>query len=167
MPSPRLVTSTSLPSGLNETPEGEIPNSSVAITAGGEALRSMTLSRLSEAVFLGSDGSILVVATTSAMLSSGATATLCGGPTTEPGALTWPTTLGGETPRLIMVTLSGAGFSTILLTPSTLMTLVSFDDTASWALAGATIAKAARHKAGTLMRWTQAFIVISSLERPI
>jgi hypothetical protein len=69
------------------------------------------------------------------MLSSGATATLCGGPTTEPGTLIWPTTLGGETPRSTMVTLSGAGLSTILFTPSTLMTLVSFDDTASCALA--------------------------------
>ena len=80
------------------------------MTAGGEALRSMTLSLLSGTVFLGSDGSILVEAATRAMLSSGATATLCGGPTTEPGALTWPTTLGGETPRSTIVTLSGAGF---------------------------------------------------------
>jgi hypothetical protein len=88
VPSPRLVTSTSLPSGLNETPAGETPSSSVAITVGGEALRSITLSLLSGTVFLGSDGSILVEAATKAMLSSGATATLCGGPTTEPGALT-------------------------------------------------------------------------------
>jgi hypothetical protein len=58
------------------------------MTAGGEALRSMTLSLLSGTVFLGSAGSILVDATTSAMLSSGAMATLCGGPTTEVGTST-------------------------------------------------------------------------------
>ena len=110
----------------------------------------MTLSRLSGTVFLGSDGSILVEAATRAMLSSGATATLCGGPTTEPGTFSWPTTLGGETPRSTMVTLSGAGFSTILLTPSTLTTLVSFDDTAICALAAGAIAKAARHRTGML-----------------
>ena len=85
MPSPRLATSTSLPSGLNETPAGAAPTSSVAITAGGESFRSMTLSLLSGTVFFGSAGSILVDATISAMLSSGAIATLCGGPTTEPG----------------------------------------------------------------------------------
>ena len=88
VPSPRLATSTSLPSGLNETPAGETPTSMVATTAGGEALRSMTLSRLSGAVFLGSAGSILVEATTSARLSSGAMATLCGGPATEVGTST-------------------------------------------------------------------------------
>ena len=69
----------------------------------------MTLSLLSGAVFLGSDGLILVEAATKAMLSSGAMATLCGGPTTEPGTLIWLITLGGETPRSTMVTLSGPG----------------------------------------------------------
>src|SRR5262245_4613404 len=134
VPSPRFVTSASLPSGLNDTPAGELPSSRVAMTAGGDALRSMTLSLLSGAVFLGSVGSILVDAAISAMLSSGATATLCGGPTTDPGAFSWPTNLGGDTPRSMIVTLSGGGFSTILFTPSTLIILVSFDDTASCAL---------------------------------
>src|SRR5262249_46616640 len=125
----------------------------------------MTLNLLSWTVFLGSDGSILVEAATRAMLSSGATATLCGGATPEPRASSWPKTLGGDTPRATMVTLSGGGFSTILVTPSTLMTLVSFDDTASCAFAVDASAMAARHRASTRsmrlgMRCAQAFMIL-------
>src|SRR5262249_40432493 len=107
VPSPRLATRASLPSGLNDTPVGEVPTSRVAITAGGEALRSMTVSRLSEVVFFGSVGSILVDAATRAMLSSGAMATFSGGPTTAVGTLSGPTTRRGDTAEASVVAGSG------------------------------------------------------------
>src|SRR5262245_40987777 len=138
VPSPRLATSASLPSGLNDTPVGEVPTSRVAITAGGEALRSITVSRLSEVVFFGSVGSILVDAAIRAMLSSGPMATFSGGPTTEFGTLSCPSTLGGDTPRSIMVAVSGRGFSTIWLVPSTLTIWLSLAETAICAQAAGT-----------------------------
>ena len=142
VPPLRLATSASFPSGLNDTPDGPAPTSTVAITAGGDALRSITATLLSSAVFLGSAGSSLVAAVTSAMLSSGAMATLCGTPTTDAPRFTWPSTLGGETPMSRIMALSGGGLSTTLLVPSTLTTLFSCAETAICAAAGAAITKA-------------------------
>ena len=48
VPSLRLATNASVPPGLIETPAGPSPVSSVAITAGGVALRSITLRRCRE-----------------------------------------------------------------------------------------------------------------------
>jgi len=62
------------------------PASSVAITAGGDALRSMTDTRVSGTVFVGSLGSTRLDEPTSASRSSGVSATLNGGPMTLPGA---------------------------------------------------------------------------------
>src|SRR6266576_6332246 len=59
---------------------------------------------LSGTSFFGSPGSSFIVAATSAKDSSGATATFCGGPVTLDGALNSAMTFGGETPRLVMVT---------------------------------------------------------------
>ena len=62
------------------------PACSVAITAGGLALRSITETLSSGAVFFGSAGSTFIAAVTSAKDSSFDTATLCGTPTTLLGA---------------------------------------------------------------------------------
>src|SRR4051812_36559269 len=56
----RLATSASVPWRLMETPEGPLPASSVAITAGGFARRSMTDTRLSASVFVGSAGGVFL-----------------------------------------------------------------------------------------------------------
>ncbi len=117
------------------TPDGARPVSIVAITAGGFALRSITESRLSGTSFFGSAGSSFMLALTSAIDSSGKTATFCGGPATLDGAFSSPTTLGGDAPRSISVTVSSTGFSCTLAAPSTSTTLPSFDETASCAAA--------------------------------
>src|SRR3954462_1278786 len=134
----RLATSASVPWRLMETPEGPLPASSVAITAGGFARRSMTDTRLSASVFVGSAGSIFWEEATRASDSSGVMATLKGGPTTLPGASTSPMTFGGEAFRSITATVSGFGSATIFTTPFTRLTLLSFEETAIWAEAGAT-----------------------------
>ena len=126
-----------------------MPASSVAMTAGGDALRSMTETRVSGTVFVGSPGSTFVEEPTSARLSSGVSATLSGGPTTLPGAAISATTRGGDALRSMMVTVSGAGFCTIFTVPLSSITLLSFDVTASCACAaGATTSgnRAARMK---------------------
>src|SRR5439155_8216451 len=76
-----------------------------------------------------------ILALTSAIDSSGKTATFCGGPATLDGAFSSPTTLGGDTPRSISVTVSSGGFSCTLTVPSTITTLLSFEETASCAAA--------------------------------
>src|SRR5262249_32750488 len=111
-------------------PLGPRPASSVAITAGGLALRSMTESRLSGTCFFGSAGSSFWVAATSAKDSSGATATFCGGPVTLDGAFSSAMILGGETPRLIMVTVSSTGGGGTETVPLLRTTLPSVEDTA-------------------------------------
>src|SRR3954469_6609158 len=136
VPSPRFPTRARLPARFMPMPAGAEPSSSVAITAGGLALRSMTESRLSATSFFGSAGSSFWFDDTSAIDSSGVTATFCGGPTTLDGALTSPTTFGGEAERSMMVTVSSAGLSGTVLTPLTSTALLSFDDTASCAAAG-------------------------------
>src|SRR5260370_19759335 len=59
----------------------------------------------------------------------------CGGATTLEGDLSSPTTLGGETPRSMMVTVSSAGFGGIVFTPLTSTALASLAETASCAAA--------------------------------
>ena len=83
------------------TPEAPSPVSCVAITAGGLAFRSITLTMLCGAVFFLSAGSSLVAAVTSANDSSGAMATLCGGPTRLVGILISATSLGGVVGQII------------------------------------------------------------------
>src|SRR5258708_39444740 len=84
---------------------------------------------------VGSAGSSFIVGATSAKDSSGATATFCGGPTTLEGALNSAMTFGGETPRLMMVTVSSTEFAGTLTMPLLRTTLPSFDDTAICAAA--------------------------------
>ena len=81
----------------------------------------------------GVPGSSRVDEATSAIDSSGAIATLCGGPTTELGARTSPMVLGGDTERSMIVTVSGGGFGTTVVTPSTSVAFESFADTTSCA----------------------------------
>src|SRR6516162_10848371 len=114
-------------------PLGPRPASSVAITAGGLALRSMTESRLSGTCFFGSVGSSFIAEATSAKDSFGATATFCGGPATLDGALSSAMTFGGETPRLMMVTVSSRGLAGTATTPLARTTLPSLAETASCA----------------------------------
>src|SRR5947199_374921 len=111
------------------------PALSVAITAGGVALRSITETLLSGASFFGSAASSFMLEDMSVIDSSGAIATFCGGPTTLEGALSSPTTLGGETPRSMMVTVSSAGFGGTVFTPLTSTALASLAETASCAAA--------------------------------
>src|SRR5262249_28695055 len=135
VPSERLATSASVPALLMETPAAPAPASNVVMTAGGDAFRSMTESLLSGTVFLGSAGSSLVAAVTSAIDSSGAIATLNGGPTTLAGALISWSTLGGDAARSMIVTLSAGGLAGTMLLPSTRTALPSLAEIASWAAA--------------------------------
>ena len=130
VPSLRLATSASVPARLMETPAAPLPACKVAITAGGLALRSITDSASFGTTFFGSAGSILKAPVTSAKLSPFDIATLCGGPTTLVGALSSPSTFGGETPRSMMVTVSAAGLSGTALTPLTSTALLSLAETA-------------------------------------
>ena len=85
VPSKRLATSASVPARLIDTPDAPFPARSVVSTAGGDALRSITVSRSSGAVFVASAGSSRVEEVTSARDSSGEIATFWGGPTIEFG----------------------------------------------------------------------------------
>src|SRR5262245_39635208 len=100
------------------------------MTAGGDTLRSITLTVLSAIVLVGSAGSIFVAAVTSAIAPSGATATLEGGPMIEVGARTSPSTFGRAPPRSRIVTVSGAGLRTTVWTPSISVSLLSLAETA-------------------------------------
>src|SRR5213594_1653833 len=137
---PEIVNTDSVPWRLIEMPAALLPASSVAMTAGGDAFRSMTDTRVSGTVLVGSLGSTLLDEPTSARLSSGVRATLRGGPTTLPGAAISATNRGGEALRSMIVTVSGRGFGTIFTVPLSSMTLLSFDVTAS--CAGAEVASA-------------------------
>src|SRR5450759_962717 len=130
VPSLRLATKASVPARFIDVPVGPRPGSSVAITAGGLALRSITESLLSGTCFFGSAGSSFILEATRANDSSGAMATFCGGPTTLDGVLSSAMTFGGETPRLMMVTVSSTGLADTLVTPLTRTDLPSLEDTA-------------------------------------
>ncbi len=119
------------------------------MTRGGDAFRSTTESRLSGTIFFGSAGSTFVDDVMRARLSSGVMATLSGGPTTLPGTSISASTLGGNTPRSMIVAVSGAGLAGSVLTPLTSTALLSFDDTAICASMGPASASAARSAAGT------------------
>src|SRR2546425_1269931 len=77
-----------------EIPDGALPVSSVAITRGGGALRSITDSRLSGACFVGSAGGAFLAAVPRGRVSAGAGGARAGGAATPPGARAPP-----ETPR--------------------------------------------------------------------
>jgi hypothetical protein len=111
VPAARLATSASVPCRLIDTPAAPAPASRVVITRGGVARRSTTETRLSGMVLVGSAGSTFVDAVISVRPWSGLIATLIGGPTTLPGTGNSATTLGGVTPRSMMVAVSGAGAS--------------------------------------------------------
>ena len=131
LPSLRFATSARVPAWLIEIPDAPAPALSVAITAGGFASRSLTLTRLSGTSFPGSLGSSFRLAATSAIDSSGAIATFCGGPATLDCAfITSPRIVGGDAPRSMIVTVSSAGLARTVLTPFTGTALPSFDDTA-------------------------------------
>ena len=133
VPSTRLETSASVPARLIDTPAAPLPAFSEASTLGGVALRSMTVTSSLGACFVGSVGSTLLEAVTSASPSSGVTPILSGGPTTLTGAATSPTTRGGEALRSMIDTVSDGGFATTVTTPFTSSTLLSLPDTAIWA----------------------------------
>ena len=69
---------------------------------------------------------------TSAIDSSGATATLCGGLAQLP-AQSLRQSPSAATQESMIVTVSGAGLRTTVLTPSTFRTLLSLEETASCA----------------------------------
>src|SRR5213083_3212192 len=153
VPSLRLATSASVPWRLIEMPAALLPASSVVMTAGGDAFRSMTDTRVSGTVLVGSLGSTLLDEPTSARLSSGVRATLRGGPTTLPGAAISATNRGGEALRSMIVTVSGRGFGTIFTVPLSSMTLLSFDVTASCAGAEVASASTANSTRTKTRRW--------------
>ncbi len=128
VPSARLATSASVPARLIETPAGALPVSSVAMMRGGVALRSTTDIVLFGMRLVGSFGSSFSLAVTSASDSSGATATLKGGPTTLPGTSSSATTFGGQLLMSITVNVSGGGLFTTVATPLTSTTLLSLVD---------------------------------------
>src|SRR5437879_8974855 len=166
VPSLRLATSASVPRRLIEMPAALLPASSVAITAGGDAFRSMTETRVSGTVFVGSPGSTLLDDPTRARLSSGVSATLSGGPTTLPGTAISATTRGGDAARSRIVTVSGAGFCTIFTVPLSSMTLLSVDVTAGCACAAGAGARTTVAARRDTRRW--AFIGhLRGFERPI
>ena len=137
VPSDRLATRARVPCRLMETPAGPLPVSSVAITWGGDALRSITDIRLSGICFFGSPGSIFMAAVTRARPSSGVMATLNGGPTTLVGAAISATIRGGYL-RSITDTVSTAGFWATVATPSMSTSLLSLAESASCASPGTT-----------------------------
>src|SRR2546422_9182068 len=98
-------------------PAAPLPASSLAITFSGLAFRSMTVTWLLGACFVGSLGSTLFEAVTSAKLSSGVTAMLSGGPTTLTGGWVSAVTRGGGGLRLRAATASPGGLGTTLKTP--------------------------------------------------
>src|SRR5438093_588795 len=153
VPSLRVATSASVPWRLIEMPAALLPASSVVVTAGGDAFRSMADTRVSGTVLVGSLGSTLLDEPTSARLSSGVRATLRGGPTTLPGAAISATNRGGEALRSMIVTVSGRGFGTIFTVPLSSMTLLSFDVTASCAGAEVASASTANSTRTKTRRW--------------
>src|SRR5262247_4731640 len=102
---------------------------------GGVALRSTTAIVLLAMRLVGSAGSSFSLAVTSAIDSSGASATLNGGPTTLPGTSSSATTFGGQLLMSITVRVSGGGLFTTVATPLTSVTLLSLVESSSCACA--------------------------------
>src|SRR5262245_51161935 len=112
---------------------------------GGDALRSTTDIVLLAIRLVGSFGSSFSFAVTSASDSSGASATLNGGPTTLPGTSSSATTFGGQLLMSTTVSVSGGGLFTTVVTPLTSPTLLSLVDRSSWPCAAwTTISPASR-----------------------
>ena len=127
VPSFRFAASASVPCWVIEMPATPAPASSVAITRGGEACKSITDTLLSGTCFAPSSR---VAAVTSAIDSSGATATESGGPNTLEGALISATSRGGDARRSMIATVSGAAFVATFTTPASSTALLSFAETA-------------------------------------
>ena len=81
-------------------------------------------------VLVASRGSSFALDVTSAIDSSGAIATLCGGADQPPGASSSAITRGAAPERSRIVTVSALGFAGTVLTPSTQTALLSLDETA-------------------------------------
>src|SRR2546428_4286769 len=126
-----------------ETPAGALPVSSVAMMRGGVALRSTTDMVLLGIRLVASLGSSFSLAVTRASDSSGATATLNGGPTTLPGTSSSATTFGGQALMSMTVRVSGGGLFTTVATPLTRATLLSLVDKSSCPWATGTNTRAA------------------------
>src|SRR5438309_4129203 len=141
VPSPRLATSASVPWRVIETPAGFLPVSSVAMIFGGVAFKSTTDIVLLGIRLVGSPGSSVSLAVTSASDSSGVTATLKGGPTTLPGTSTSATTFGGQLLRSMTVNVSGGGLFTVVATPLTSVTLLSLVESRSCPCATGTMTR--------------------------
>src|SRR5215468_531827 len=105
---------------------------------GGVALRSTTDIVLLAMRLVGSAGSSFSLAVTSAIDSSGARATLNGGPTTLPGTSSSATTFGGQLLMSITVSVSGGGLFTTVAAPLTRVTLLSLVDSKSCPYAAGT-----------------------------
>ena len=117
VPSLRLATKASVAARLIETPAAPAPACSVARTFGGEDFRSITVSLSSAIALAGSAGSIFIAPVTSAKLSSGAIATLGGGPTTLAGTGNSATMRGGAAARSMIEMVSGSGSLRTVATP--------------------------------------------------
>src|SRR5262245_54343088 len=119
------------------TPAAPAPASRVWITRGGGGLRSTAESRLWGTGLVGSAGSTLMADVTSARPSSGAIATLNGGPTTLVGTAISATTRAGVAPRSMIVIVSGAGLRTTCEAPFTSAILLSLTEIAICRCVGA------------------------------
>jgi hypothetical protein len=161
VPSLRLATSASVPCLLNDTPAAPAPALSVAITTGGAAFRSITVSVSSATTFVASAGSSLLARVTSAIDSSGETATLIGGPTTLVGTFSSASTFGGFAPASMMVTVSGGGLATTLLAPLSSVALLSFAETTICAVAPQEAQATAHATTVARMRWVMVSPLLS------
>src|SRR5438132_2766353 len=108
---------------------------------GGVAFKSTTDIVLLGIRLVGSPGSSVSLAVTSASDSSGVTATLKGGPTTLPGTSTSATTFGGQLLRSMTVNVSGGGLFTVVATPLTSVTLLSLVESRSCPCATGTMTR--------------------------
>jgi len=137
VPSPRLATSATLPSGETRTTVACAPAVSDCTTRGGLAVRSTTETwLLPVAMPPVAVGSALVEAVTIAQLSSGATHTDIGGPTTAPGTSMLVSTRGAALPNSITLSVSGLTGVAAICAPFTSAVWPSLDESAMSARAG-------------------------------
>src|ERR1700712_303403 len=109
VPSARLAISASVPSGDTRTCVAPSPAAIDCTTFGGDDLRSITETRLSGEMPSVPAASALVAEVTMAQLSSGATQTAAGGPTTLCGASMVAPSFGGYCDTSMIVMVSGFG----------------------------------------------------------
>src|SRR5262249_34944726 len=121
VPSARLVTRASLPSGDTDMSLAPLPALNVCTTFGGAVFRSNTETRSSSMILSGLAGSILLAAVTMPQLSSGETQIDVGAPTTLVGASKVAISRGGNWARSTTETVSGGAFLAGPETPLVLM----------------------------------------------